>query len=110
MARSVLVTGGFGFIGAHVVQALLAAGDSVTVIDRELDGNAAHDVLTVDELAAVDHAASSFPDVRSLVALLEQQSVTAIVHLASPLATRTEQAPETVVDEMIVPHQAILDA
>lgn len=105
-----LVTGGFGFIGAHVVQALLHAGDRVAVIDRELDGNAAHDVLTADELAAVEHAASSVPDARSLTALLERRSVTAIVHLASPLATRTERAPETVVDEMIAPHQAILDA
>jgi nucleoside-diphosphate-sugar epimerase len=110
MPRSVLVTGGFGFIGAHVVQALLAAGDSVTVVDRELHGNAAHDILTPDELAAVEQVASSFLDVQGLVELLDRRSVTAIVHLASPLATRTERAPGTVVDEMIDPHRAILDA
>lgn len=110
MARSVLVTGGFGFIGAHVVQALVRAGDGVAVIDRELDGNSAHDVLSVEELAAVEHLASSFPDAPSLTALLKRRSVTAIVHLASPLGTRTERAPETVVDEMIAPHRVILDA
>lgn len=44
--RKVYVTGGAGFIGSHLVDALVARGDAVTVIDNESSGN-------VENLAAV---------------------------------------------------------
>ncbi len=41
MARLVLVTGGAGFIGSHIVDALVARGDQVRVLDNMSTGNMA---------------------------------------------------------------------
>lgn len=110
MAETVLVTGGFGFIGSHVVRALLRAGSSVLVIEREVVGNAADDVLEISERSDAPLVSTTIPGVRSLTRLLRDRHVDAIVHLASPLATVTERDPRTAVDGMISPQRTILDA
>lgn len=65
MSRRVLVTGGAGFIGGHVCDALIAAGDHVVVLD-DLSGGAREHVPMGAELivgdirdpAVVDRAAA----------------------------------------------------
>ena len=59
----VLVAGGAGFVGSHLVELLLERGDEVTVVDNFLTGseaNLAH--LTTDRLTVVGANAEDAPD------------------------------------------------
>jgi UDP-glucose 4-epimerase len=77
MSPQAIVTGGAGFIGSHVVDALLADGYAVTVIDDLSSGEAARVAAeaTLVELDIVDAAA--------LEALVAEVSPRAIFHLAA---------------------------
>jgi len=70
-ARSVLVTGGSGFIGRHVVDALRSGGDDVTVADRVPHPDPSVRVVVGDltEPGAVERALA--------------EGTTAVVHLAA---------------------------
>ncbi len=110
MGGTVLVTGGFGFIGAHVVQALVRAGSRVVIIDRQVDGNAADEILGADERRGIHVIGGEIPMTRDLTRLLVSERVDQIAHLASPLSVETESDPRMAVYGMVAPHTAILDA
>ncbi len=73
----VVVTGGAGFIGSHVVDGLLAEGRQVTVID-DLSTGPQDRVNPTAELAVIDIA-----DASALDPVLDGASPTAIYHLAA---------------------------
>ncbi len=77
MAKHAIVTGGAGFIGSHLVDALLAAGDEVTVIDDLSSGSAAKVPAGAKlcELDIVDHTA--------LERVFEEVHPSAVYHLAA---------------------------
>ena len=85
MSSRAIVTGGAGFIGSHVVDALLGAGHEVTVIDDLSSGRASNVATQADlrELDIVDRDALSqvFEAVRpdAVYHLAAQASVTASV-------------------------------
>ena len=81
----IVVTGGAGFIGSHVVEALLAGGHEVVVIDDLSTGNAANLPPSV-ELHQVDVTA---PQAATLVEELRPE---AICHQAAQISVSVGQA------------------
>jgi UDP-glucose 4-epimerase len=77
MPQQLIVTGGAGFIGSHLVDALLAAGNEVTVIDDLSSGSAAKvpEGATLRQLDIVDRGA--------LDRVFEQVRPSAVYHLAA---------------------------
>jgi UDP-glucose 4-epimerase len=77
VAQRTIVTGGAGFIGSHVVDALLAAAREVTVIDDLSSGNPDR-VAREAQLRELD-----IVDRDALLAVIEEVSPSEIFHLAA---------------------------
>jgi UDP-glucose 4-epimerase len=77
VAKHSIVTGGAGFIGSHLVDALLAAGDQVTVVDDLSSGSASKVPAgaRLCELDIVDRAA--------LQRVFDEVEPSAVYHLAA---------------------------
>ena len=76
---TVLVTGGAGYIGSHVVRLLKNRGDEVVVIDDLSEGFQAR--IGSTPLLSLDLSGDdAIPEISTL---LEQYSVTSVVHLAA---------------------------
>jgi UDP-glucose 4-epimerase len=82
----VLVTGGAGFIGSHLSDALLARGDEVTVVDDLSRGRPARldDQVTLHKLSVTDAG--------SLAALVKQIKPELVCHLAAQIDVRASVA------------------
>jgi UDP-glucose 4-epimerase len=81
-----LVTGGAGFIGSHVVDALVARGDAVTVLDNLSSGRRSN-LAEAENLGATLHVA----DVRDSSAVAEIFAVArpeVVFHLAAQIDVR----------------------
>ncbi len=77
MSKRVIVTGGAGFIGSHLVDALLAAGDQVTVVD-DLSSGSASKVPAGAQLRELDIVERG-----ALERVFEEVRPAAVYHLAA---------------------------
>jgi len=85
-----LVTGGAGFIGSHVVDALLARGDEVTVLDDLSSGHERNLASALDAGAAL--VRGDVRDAGSLALLVAHVKPDAIFHLAAQVDVRRSLA------------------
>lgn len=76
---AVLVTGGAGYIGSHVVRLLAERGDDVVVVDDMSNGIAAR--ISGHPLEQIDLAADGAED--ALVAVMQKYAVDSVVHFAA---------------------------
>lgn len=76
---SILVAGGAGYIGAHVVRLLLERGEDVTVVDDLSYGTPER----VEGATLVELDVASGDAVETLTDLMERRGVTAVIHFAA---------------------------
>ena len=97
MTRTVLVTGGAGFIGAYVTRRLMQEGMRVVVFDLQPRGNVL-DLLMPDHQGATNAPVliqGEITDAFHLMAACRQHDVESIIHLASPLTMDVVANPAT---------------
>src|SRR5205814_6125427 len=105
MARSILVTGGAGYIGSVVVEQLLALGHSVVVLDDLSRGHRA----AVDSRA--EFVRGGIADRRVLDELLARRACDALVHLAAyALVAESVAHPEMYFTNNVTGGRVLLDA
>jgi UDP-glucose 4-epimerase len=105
--RQSLVTGGAGFIGSHLVEALLARGDRVAVIDDESTGTRANLSAVIDHprLLYVQGSVADRGLVRSMLAGIDD-----VYHLAAAVGVQLiAQSPIHTIETNIYPMELLLD-
>ena len=76
---SILVAGGAGYIGAHVVRLLLERGDEVIVVDDLSYGSPGR----VKGAEVIELDVASGEAVEALAGVMERRGVTAVIHFAA---------------------------
>lgn len=77
-----LVTGGCGFLGAHVTRALLARGHDTVVYDQQIHGNALDQVVPAEDLERVARVAGDVVDLPLMLRTCQEHEVDGIAHIA----------------------------
>ncbi len=78
----VLITGGYGFIGAWIARNLLAKGAEVVVFDLKEDPRRLRLILPESEVKKVRFRAGDVTDLPAVTQAITDESITHIIHLA----------------------------
>jgi nucleoside-diphosphate-sugar epimerase len=78
----VLITGGYGFIGAWIIRNLLTRGDQVWVFDLREDARRLRLILPESEVAKVAFVQGDVTDLQALSATITQHRISHVIHLA----------------------------
>jgi nucleoside-diphosphate-sugar epimerase len=78
----VLITGGYGFIGAWIVRNLLARGDHVWVYDLKEDPRRLRLVLPEDRVRQVTFISGDVTNLDGLKHAIRENAITHVIHLA----------------------------
>lgn len=78
----VLITGGYGFIGAWIIRDLLARGDSAFVYDLREDPRRLRLVLTDEQVRQVTFVPGDVTDLPTLTRAVADHGITHVIHLA----------------------------
>lgn len=78
----VLITGGYGFIGAWIARNLLARGDSVWVYDLKEDARRLRLVLPEEQVKRVTFVPGDVTDLGRLTRAIREHAITHVIHLA----------------------------
>ncbi|HEY2411729.1 MAG TPA: GDP-mannose 4,6-dehydratase [Pirellulaceae bacterium] len=104
---NILITGGAGFIGSHLTEALLARGDQVTVIDDESTGNF-QNLTAAAKNPKLKIIRGSVGDSAIIKSALE--GVSEIYHLAAAVGVALiAREPLQTIERNIYPTQLLLD-
>jgi UDP-glucose 4-epimerase len=104
---NILVTGGAGFIGSHLTEALLARGDNLTVIDDESTGNF-HNLGKAAKNPRLKIIRGSIGDAAIIKNALE--GVGEVYHLAAAVGVALiAREPLQTIERNIYPTQLLLD-
>ena len=104
---NILITGGAGFIGSHLTEAILARGDRVIVVDDESTGRS-DNLAAVREHDRLRFVRGSVGDAALVRSLLD--GVSEVYHLAAAVGVALiAREPLQTIERNIYPTQLILD-